>query len=264
MRLHDAQWITRYHVARFIMPKSEAPPPLDLYYPQQVSCVIPNLHELLTRFLGQREEGVFVEVGAYDGVEESNTWGLAARGWRGLMVEPVPSTAAACRENHRGHKGVEVVEYAVGSADDVDVPLHVGGVLTTASADKFEEYKRNSCEITDDVIVVRGRRLDTLLSESSFAPDFDLLVVDTEGFESEVFRGFDLARWQPRMMIVELVDTHPTLKVTASADAALGLSISDAGYVVVFKDGLNTVFVRRDVYCDAYELGSESGTASGG
>jgi len=46
--------------------------------------------------------GVFVEAGANDGVTQSNTYYFEKfRGWTGLLVEPEPALAAACRRNRR-------------------------------------------------------------------------------------------------------------------------------------------------------------------
>lgn len=62
-----------------------APPPTPIarYYPQQPSCQLGHLWLLLSRYLGERTHGTFVEIGGYDGLTFSNTWGLAARGWHG-------------------------------------------------------------------------------------------------------------------------------------------------------------------------------------
>ena len=81
MRLSEVQRGVRSRVARFVAPKSDAITATQGYYAQQPSCQIPYLHHLYSRFLGDRADGVFVEVGAYDGVFVSNTWGLAERGW---------------------------------------------------------------------------------------------------------------------------------------------------------------------------------------
>ena len=58
------------------------------------------------------------------------------------------------------------------------------------------------------------------------------------------------------MMIVELADTHPDLKATASDDGRLYREFATHGYVVVFKDSVNTVFVREDIWVTS--LGSSS------
>ena len=86
------------------------------------------------------------------------------------------------------------------------------------------------------------------LVEFGIEKNFDVLVVDVEGFESQVFAGFSLGLWHPKMLIVELVDTHPDLKSTSKIDARLGRSILSTGYTIVYKDYINTVFIRDDVW----------------
>ena len=244
-------------LARIVAPAEGAGDAADGWYPGQPTCQIPGLSALYSRFLGDRTDGVFVEVGAYDGVFVSNTWGLAERGWTGLMVEPVPTNAEACRRNHAGHPRVRVVETAVGAEDDATVTLQLAGTLTTANTDAFEEYKSIEWakgSLSEETVEVPSTTLDTLLATTGTEPGFDVLVVDVEGYEATVFSRFDLPRWRPKMLIVELIDTHPDLSLLATSDARLSRSIQETGYAIVFKDHINTVFVRSDVWADAYQL----------
>ena len=48
----------------------------------------------------------------------------------------------------------------------------------------------------------------TFLINQVIPKQFDLLVVDVEGLEEKVFRGFNLNNWRPKMIIVELIDYH--------------------------------------------------------
>jgi len=53
---------------------------------------------------------VFLEVGANDGVRQSNTYYFQKRkGWNGILIEPVPRLAKRCRNNRRHAHVVEVV-----------------------------------------------------------------------------------------------------------------------------------------------------------
>ena len=233
------------------------PPPVDesAYYTQQLDCQISSLAHLYSQFLGEREHGTFVEVGANDGVFVSNTWGLAARHWEGFMAEPVPSLAEACRKNHRRHPGVRVLETAIGDGSQSVMTLSLAGALTTASPDQVGEYGSvawSSYELTGQEISVPAQSLDCFLAEVDVQPDFDVLVVDVEGLESTVFAGFTLSKWCPKMMIVELEDSHPQFRATRFESASLGRSISHSGYVIVYKDAINTVFVREDVWEAAF------------
>lgn len=221
------------------------------YYPQQIDCQISTLGHLYSQFLGEFEFGTFVEVGANDGVLVSNTWGLAARGWKGLMVEPVPELAHACRTNHRAHPGVVVVGTAIGNGSQTEITLSLAGAYTTANPDLKRQYDAiewSSYELTGREIVVPAQTLNSLLTANDVPPGFEVLVVDVEGFEEAVFAGFDIVHWRPKMMIVELADTHPRFNATRNTDAFLSRQIVSSGYAIVYKDAVNTVFVRDDVW----------------
>jgi len=225
------------------------------FYPQQSTCQIAHLWYLYSLFLGEREVGTFVEIGANDGVTASNTWGLAERGWTGWMAEPIPDLAASCRRNHHGHQNVTVVETAVGSSESTEIVLHVAGVLTTGNDELFNEYRsidwaRNHLQNRE--IVVQSCTLDTFLLNNYVPQSFDVLVVDVEGLESEVFSSFDLDLWSPKIVIVELVDTHPDLASTSISDALLGHKLVSKGYFIVYKDSVNTMFVRTDIWNSAF------------
>src|SRR5215469_15752453 len=46
------------------------------------------------------ENGSFIEAGGNDGLSQSNSyWFERFRGWRGLLIEPVPDQARQCRHN---------------------------------------------------------------------------------------------------------------------------------------------------------------------
>jgi FkbM family methyltransferase len=221
------------------------------FFTSQSSCQIPNLGMLYSKFLGEREFGTFVEIGANDGISCSNTWGLAERGWTGFMVEPIPKSALACKENHRNHPRVNTYQYAIGNLDGINLKLTLAGMLTTANPDLHAEYLLTEWAtpfVTSEEVVIQSKKLDTFLVEIGIEKGFDVLVVDVEGFESQVFAGFSLSLWCPKMLIVELADTHPDLNSTSKVDARLGKVIVGTGYSIVYKDCINTVFIRDDVW----------------
>ena len=225
------------------------PKPETRYYEPAPSCQLAELAALYSLFLGERGSGFFVEVGAYDGISFSNTSCLAARGWRGVLVEPIPRFAQACRELYKSNNRIEVVESAVGDTEG-DIEITIAGSLTTTSRALLEAYKgiewsKQSVE-NASAVRVHQTTLDALLERRVGARPIDLLVIDVEGAEAAVLRGFSLARWKPRMLIIELVHTHPDLHSVSAGDAHLQRLIEEAGYSVVYKDSINTVFVADD------------------
>ena len=229
-----------WHLTR-VLPK-----PQSMYYKPAPSCQIAELAALYSLFLGERGEGFFVEVGAYDGISFSNTSCLAARGWSGVLVEPIPRFAQACRELYKSNNRIDVVESAVGD-NEGDIDITIAGSLTTTNGALLEAYKgiewsKQSAE-NASATRVHQTTLDALLERRVGARPIDLVVIDVEGAETAVLRGFSLARWRPRMLIIELVHTHPDLHAVSAGDAHLQRLIEEAGYSVVYKDSINTVFV---------------------
>ncbi len=219
------------------------------FYPIVSSCQIPQLGFLFSYFLGERVSGVFVEVGAFDGVTFSNTYGLAAKGWRGIYIEPQPEYAEACARNHDGHN-VVVCQKAASSPDQDFVTLQLAGSLTTANESLVDEYSGVGWarqNLTGKALVVAASTLDNLLEDYQVQSEFDLLVIDVEGCEGAVLAGFSLSKYRPAMIIIELVDTHPNLYSTKISDYLSRCAIESAGYKLMFKDCINSVFVRGDL-----------------
>ncbi len=230
--------------------------PSDGYYPTVATCQIPHMGSIFESFFGRRAEGTFVEVGAYDGYTYSNTWGLAERGWNGVMFEPVAEFAEQCRGRHARHPGVQIVETAV-SAKPGTLALTVGGPFTTADVGQADEFRQQSwaqSEITNRVVEQQCVTLDSALDRAAIQSEFDVLVVDVEGHEESVFSGFTLGKWLPKMMIVELQDMHPTLVGMRDPHSRLYTRLLETGYVAVFKDAINTILVREELYRDRCAL----------
>ncbi len=45
---------------------------------------------ILYNFFGRKNTGFYLEIGAYNGVELSNTYFFEAIGWNGILIEPDP------------------------------------------------------------------------------------------------------------------------------------------------------------------------------
>jgi FkbM family methyltransferase len=219
------------------------------FYNPPSSCQVRELSHLYSLTFGERKDGMAVEVGAFDGESYSNTSCLIDVGWSAVLLEPVPEFAERCRTRHRGNAKVRVLQVASGAASS-EIVMSVAGALTSADAAQMSEYDnvKWSAHVVKDrfEITVPVRRLDDVLEECGVLPGFEVLVVDVEGYEAQVWDGFDLQRWRPMLMIWELSDTHPDLVLRRDDSIFIGEQIVAGGYRVIYKDLINTVFVRTD------------------
>src|SRR5258706_2440121 len=216
------------------------------FYAQPRACQLPVLGGLYELVFGERTDGTFVEVGAFDGETYSNTSCLADLGWRGVYVEPVPGACARCRQRHAGNAKVSVIECAICGADGT-AALWQNGPCSTLSDDEHALNLKQGIVLEPEIvrIDVALRRLDGVLTEAGIAPGFDLLVVDVDGAEEAVFAGFELAAWRPRFLLVELIEDSPHFAGPAGPIGAarrVREHIARAGYVEIYRDAANTLF----------------------
>lgn len=223
------------------------------FYNPPTTCQVPNLSGKWEALFGKRHDGIFVEVGAYDGESYSNTSCLADVGWGGLYIEPVPEFAEKCRQRHAANHKVTVIEMA---ASDVagEADLHIGDTLTTLSEAQVADYNQIGWAKglhQGQSRKVATERLDVILDKAAIEPGFDLLVVDVEGLEAQVFAGFTIERWRPKVVLVELEDEHPDFRDNERVRAgAIGVrrKLEQAGYKIYYRDIINSVYVDGLVY----------------
>jgi FkbM family methyltransferase len=141
---------------------------------------------LLASFLP--EYGYFVEVGAFEPINLSQTYHLEHRGWDGLLVEPVPAHAEKLRKQRRA----QVVQVACGSPAQHgnELPLYLDGGRTSL-------HYRPGPAINVPIVT-----LDSILIERA-VPKIDFLSIDVEGAEIDVLRGFSFDRYRPNLLLLE-------------------------------------------------------------
>ena len=193
---------------------------------------------LLWRALGHIKNGFYIDVGANDPVEHSVTNAFYQRGWRGINIEPLPGFQQAFAEQ-RPHDITIAVAAGATEAEITlfDVPSVNGWASnsqTVANAHRAEGF--SVVEIT-----VKQRTLNAICDEY-VQGDIHFLKIDVEGFEGEVLRGLDLARWRPWILVVEA--TMPNSRLTNHE--SWEYLINDHSYQFAYFDGLNRYYVADE------------------
>jgi FkbM family methyltransferase len=200
-----------------------------------MDCALPAIftpeHEMpmVREFFRDTPRGFFVEVGANDPQKDSQSWHLEQQGWTGILIEPVPELAAELKRVRKA----QVFEVACSS------PEQAGKVLRLHVAGPFSSFDPNLAVTgmrAERTVEVKVCTLDAVLVEGGATAPLDLLSVDVEGHELEVLRGFDFARWKPRLILLE--------------DHVSGLDkhrfMQRAGYTLMRRTGLNGWYVPRE------------------
>jgi FkbM family methyltransferase len=154
--------------------------------------------------------GFFIEAGGNDGISQSNTLHFERyRGWRGLLIEPIPELAWHCR---LFRPGAVTVNAALGTIEQRGrrVAMTYCNLMSTvegAMRSKEEERRHIDAgaavqKVTPYRLTVPCRALTDILARYEIGR-IDLLSVDVEGYEENVLRGIDFGRFRPRYMLIE-------------------------------------------------------------
>lgn len=190
--------------------------------------------------------GVYVDVGASHPFHLSNTaYFDLCLGWRGACLEPNPRSrpilkalrtcevVSACAwANSTKMRFDNMGELAAPTTDDTlqpSVPYEMDESLSFGST-----YFEATCEPLHDLL----RPLEWARSSSSRRPVIDLLSVDAEGAEIEIFRHFPFEAWDIRAVVVET-----SRRTSAAVDSLL----LPRGFIKIAVLGKDAVYVSQSM-----------------
>ena len=194
----------------------------------------------LWNYFDRKCNGLCVEVGAFDGKSCSNTFAFETLGWKCTLVEPDPEMANRCRENRPQSRVVQAAagdRHATGTItfNQVRTDADWAGMMSFTEADPthLAKCRRLGAEIEE--ITVPHMCLNDILRDVEEPIDF--ITIDVEGHEMEVLDGFDLDRFQPRVIVTECTYDRKEDRV--------GKYLESRGYNRGVTIGCNTFFSRE-------------------
>jgi len=205
--------------------------------PAMISYSINREDVVLSRVFSDVSSGFYVEVGANDPVEGSNSYHFYQLGWRGICLEPGAIFHKFAKTRPRD------ISLNVAASDQAgELTFHeypVGHALSS-----FHDRKP---DVNEECLAgKRSRKVPVVPLRDILArhnpPEIDFMGIDVEGHERQVLLGNDWTRWRPKVLFLE---------ATAEGKNTPGHHlwedlVTTAGYKFAYFDGLNRFYVREE------------------
>lgn len=145
--------------------------------------------------------GYFVEFGAANGIDNSNTYLLEKDfGWQGLLAEPARSFQDMLRKSRSVNLEPCCVWRESGSQitfNETDI-TELSTIAEFSGSDSHEEKRKNG-----SVYQVGTISLNDLLDKHKAPKEIDYISMDTEGSEFEILNAFDFSRYSVKVITCE-------------------------------------------------------------
>lgn len=193
------------------------------------------------------DNGYFVELGANDGVTQSNSLYFEKhRNWRGLLVEPAPQNFLKCRQNRSARNsiycaacvsfdyGQEFVRIAYSNLMSTPVSLESDIQDPRAHAELGDRFLASGETVFEFGAV--ARTLNALLLEAHAPKQIDFLSLDVEGAELEVLKGIDHQTFRFKYLLVECRDFTRLSDYLEKQSYRFVEKLSEQDYLFAAKD----------------------------
>jgi FkbM family methyltransferase len=196
-------------------------------------------------FFENKTDGVFVDIGAHDGISLSNTYFFEKNmGWTGLCVEPIPDIFQKLRRNRTCICVEGCIYDKADSARFLEV--HDGAEMLSGIIDNYDprHVQRIGYEVAKfpnrgTEIIVQCYALNTLLERYQLY-HIDYLSIDTEGGELDILKSIDFKRF-----IIDVIEVENNYH-----DPAFAQFMQSQGYtkIVHHTSPVDEIYVRNAWY----------------
>ena len=155
-----------------------------------------NLDKKMLKYINY-SDGFYIECGANDGVNQSNTWYYEKKlNWKGLLIEPIDDIYKELKKN-RSDKNFffnTALKSFTNKKNQIFLNYDKNDSLTTTSGNDYKdrEIKR-----------VSANNLNELLVSINSPKIIDFFSLDVEGDEFEVLGGINFKKYSFKFILIE-------------------------------------------------------------
>lgn len=172
------------------------------------------------------ENGFFIECGANDGINQSNTWYYEKKlNWRGVLIEPIPEVFKQLKKNRKSKNFF--FNNVLKSFKDKRKYIRLIYDKKDSLITKVENKKiKNTYSFRS-----RAKTLNEILTIIKAPKKIDFFSLDVEGDEINVLNGVDLKKYYFKYILIETINLKNIINKLKKFDYKLKEKLSNIDYL---------------------------------
>lgn len=192
-------------------------------------------------FLKQKN-GFYVDVGAYHPMHYSNTYLLYKKGWRGINIDPNPSSIFLFNIHRRRDINIQS---GVGEKEATKKYF----IFNHQSCNTFSEEQKNVMLKKSFIRLIKEISvscipLQSILSKYAPNQDIDFLNIDVEGMGVQVLHSIDWSRTKPKAICIE--DDDFSFSNQNDFGSEVFSFLTKKSYVLHSKIGFSCIYLMKN------------------
>ncbi len=195
---------------------------------------------LLERFLEQKKNGFYIDVGAHHPQRFSNTFYFYKKGWSGINIDAMPGSMKAFNEIRPRDINLELGV----SSTKGELLYYIFNEPALNTFSKEEATKKDGLR---NFKVINTKKIKTFPLSSileEYLPEnipVDFMSVDVEGLDLQVIQSNDWTRFRPQYILIEDLKRKDISNIIK--ESILYKYLNELGYSLVAKT-FNTLFFK--------------------
>jgi FkbM family methyltransferase len=192
-----------------------------------------------------KSSGVFVEVGADDGIRNSNSLYFEEElGWTGVCIEPRPSIFPDLQKNRKSTALNFAVSHEEGMLEFVDITGYgrqLSGLLNNYDPqhlERIEKESENPNFVKKEVVTVEARSLSRIFKDE-YIGRVNFLSIDTEGSEISALKSIDFDA-----VVIDVIMIENNYK----EDYRSAVTELDERFILAENIQHDEIYVRKGLY----------------
>lgn len=200
---------------------------------------------IMEELFRNKYSGFYVDIGAYDPINFSNTYKYYLKGWRGINIDPSIETI----NNFNKIRPRDInLNIAVGESTGLSnyFVFENDASMNTISEAFKEEAQKSGTLILSEKREVKIDKLENILNQHlPENKNIDVLSVDVEGIDLEVLKSNNWNKYRPTVICVEVETGLLNISDCEITRYMSGNGYIPIGYTFITKEIGNVIFMEN-------------------